>query len=204
MLRSADRRLALNETVSGEVFNQDWPEHLGSSRERIIHSGSPEFGSAHFAMIAGPAASVTWPSANKPIATPFRVFKGMTVYQLGWRNGSGTMTDSADIGIYDASWNRKVSAGSTARSGVSSIQWIDVTDTFLKPGKYYVVTATNGVTASQQTSIAAALTVGTMAALGCFDSATNAFPLPDPLTNMVAAATFTWAPTSFIAARVPF
>jgi hypothetical protein len=198
------KRLFVGDLLSSEVFNPDWPEHLQSSRERIIHSGSPEFGSANFATIAGPAVSVTWPSANKPMAIPFRVFKGMTVYQLGWRNGSGTMTDSADIGIYDTAWNRKVSAGSTARSGASAIQWIDVTDTFLRPAKYYIVTATNGVTASQQTAIAGALTVGTMAALGCFDSATNAFVLPDPLTNMVAAATFTWAPTSFIAARVPF
>lgn len=204
MLRTADKRLALNEAVSSEVFNQDWPEHVGSSRERIIHPASPEFGSAGFSMCAGPPANVTWPSANKPMAVPFRVFKGMTVYQLGWYNGTGTIGDSYDIGIYDANWNRKVSSGSTARATASVIQWMDVTDTFLAIGKYYVVQSTSGVTASQLRAVAVALTVGTMAALGCFDSATNAFPLPDPLTNMVAAATFTWMPYCLIAARVPF
>jgi hypothetical protein len=204
MLRSADRRLAVNEAVSSEVFNQDFPEHAGSSRERIIHTGSPEFGLASFGVWAGPSANVTWPSANKPIAVPFRVFKGMTVYQLGWINGSGTMTDSIDIGIYDASWNRKVSGGGTARSGASAIQWVDVTDTFLRAGKYYVVQAGNGVTANQAQAVASAQTTATLQTLQCFDSATNAYVLPDPLTNMVTAGTFTVIPHSRIAARVPF
>lgn len=203
MLRSADKRLALNETVSGEVFNQDWPEHIGSSRERIIHPGSPEFGTANYAICA-PSASSAWASANKPMAVPFRVFKGMTVYQLGWVNGTGTIGDAYDIGIYDAAWSRKISTGSVARATASAVQWTDVADTFLPSGKYYVVQASSGTTLNQLRIVGPALTAGMMAALGCFDSATNAFPLPDPLTNMVAAATFTIMPYCLIAARVPF
>lgn len=166
---------------------------------------SPEFGSANFRLARGVSANLAWPSANKPCAVPFRVFTGMTVYQLGWRNGSGTMTDSFDIGIYDANWNRKVSGGGTARSGPSLIQWVDVTDTFLSPAKYYLVGSNNGTTTSNAISIdGAGTSVGMLAALGCQDSATNAYPLPDPLTNMVPAATFINIPQMVIAARVPF
>jgi hypothetical protein len=205
MLRSADRRLSLNEAVSSEVFNQDWPEHLGSGRERIIHMGSPEFGIANLAIAQNQGVgTVAWPSTSEPVAVPFRVFKGMTVYQLGWQNGSGTMTDSVDIGIYDASWNRKVSGGGTARSGAAAVQWVDVTDTFLQVGKYYIVQANNGTTASQARTLYGSITTGLAAGLGVFDSATTAYPLPNPLTNMAAATIFTFVPISLIAARVPF
>jgi hypothetical protein len=130
----------------------------------------------------------------------------MTVYQLGWFNGSGTMTDSFDIGIYDASWNRKVAGGGTARTGVTAVQWVDVTDTFIPVGKYYLVGANNGTTANQMQDFmsASGVTAVFNAALGFFDSATNAYPLPDPLTNMVACATFTVIPMMMMACRVPF
>jgi hypothetical protein len=167
---------------------------------------SPEFGIANYTIASAASGSTLWPSANKPIAVPFRVFVGMTVYQLGWVNGSGTMTDSFDIGVYDASWNRKVSGGGTARGTLSTTQWVDVTDTFLQVGKYYLVGAGNGITAGQFTSYisVSGQTVTLNASLGFFDSATNAYPLPDPLTNMVACATFTGVPMMAIAARVPF
>lgn len=205
MLRSSARRLSVNETVSGEIFNQDWPEHWGSGRERIIHPGCPEFGIANFLRSAIPVrTSTAWASASKPIAIPFRLTRGSVVYQLGWVNGSGTMTDSADIGIYDTGWNQKVSGGGTARSGASAVQWIDVTDTFLQAGKYYVVMSNNGTTTGNTFNMTAAFAVPLLALLGLQDSGTNAYPLPNPLTNMVAAATFTSFPFMYIACRVPF
>ncbi len=187
-------------------MNKEWPGHVGASRERIVHMFSPEFGSANLFMATSGNGSIAWPSANKPIAIPFRVFQGMTVYQLGWQNGSGTMTDSFDIGIYDASWNRKIAGGGTARSGAGNVQWVDVTDTFIPVGKYYLVGANNGTTASQALDVmsGSGITVAFNAALGYFDSATNAYPLPNPLTNMVACATFTTIPIMMIACRVPF
>lgn len=204
MLREKDKRLFTGSNVSAEVFNREWPDHVGSSRERIIHMGSPEFGLGNLAKLGGASGSQTWSSANKPVGVPFRVFKGMTVYQLAWRNGSGTMTDSMDVGVYDAAFNRKVSGGGTARAGISSIQWVDVTDTFLPVGKYYLVGASNGVTANNAASVIASLSAVMLAGLGCQDSATNSYPLPDPLVGMAAAATFTFVPWMAIGARVPF
>jgi hypothetical protein len=206
MLRASPRRLHVRDAVSAEVFNKEWPDHVGSSRERIVHMQSPEFGIANMVTATANNGSTVWPSANKPVAIPFRVFVGMTVYQLGWQNGTGIMTDSFDIGVYDASFNRKVSGGGTARSGASAIQWVDVTDTFLQVGKYYLVGAGNNTTANQFTDFmsGSGWTVTANAALGFQDSATNAYPLPDPLTNMVACATFTAIPLMMIGARVPF
>jgi hypothetical protein len=205
MLRSADRRLALNDTVSGEVFNQNFPEHVGSGRERILHPGSSEFGVSNMLRGGDPIhTSGAWTTANKPLAMPFRLQKGAVIYQLGWRNGSGTMTDSVDVGIYDTAWNRKVSGGGTARSGVSAIQWVDVTDTFLGAGTYYFAMANNGTTAGNVYNLMVTTTVGLMAVVGMQDSATSSYPLPDPLVGMGAAATFITIPYMFIACRVPF
>jgi hypothetical protein len=207
MLRASPRRLSVGSAISAEVFNREWPDHVGSSRERIVHQASPEFGVANMiAATANGAATNAWPSANKPVAIPFRVFIGMSVYQLGWLNGSGTMTDGFDIGVYDASWNRKVSGGGTTRSGASTVQWVDVTDTFLPVGKYYLVGAGNGTTASQFQNYmsSSGYTAAYNSFLGIQDSATNAYPLPDPLTNMVPCATFTVIPRMMMAARVPF
>ncbi len=204
MFRGSSRRLAVGYNISAEIFNREWSDHIGSSRERIIYPNSPEFGSASFVSASFSAIGGPWPSANKPIAVPFRVFKGMTVYQLGWRNGSGTMTDSFDIGIYDSSFNRKVSGGGTARSGVSSVQWVDVTDTYLTPGKYFLAGANNGITASNLVYASSSLAVTLLAGMGFQDSATNSYPLPDPLAGMVPVATFTGIPFMMIAARVPF
>ena len=204
MLRGPFKKLHMGDALSADVFNREFPDHLHSSRERIITPASPEFGMANLVPAFTLPLSVAWAGANDVVAIPFRLFTGMTVYQLGTWNGSGTMTDSFDIGIYDTAWNRKVSKGGTARSGVSSAQWVDVTDTYLPPGKYYLAMSNNGTTANNSRNINGATSVGVQALLGVMDSATAAYPLPDPLTNMAAASIFTSLPIFMIAGRVPF
>jgi len=111
---------------------------------------------------------------------------------------------NVDVGIYDLSWNRLVSAGSTARSGASALQFADVTDTYLRPGRYYIAASNSGTTANNHVRVCQALSAVMVQGLGVFDSGTDAFPLPNPLTNMVAAATFSILPLVCIAARDPF
>ncbi len=205
MLKHGQKRDNVGGAISREITFVE-PSQFGNTRGRILHPGSPEFGSSGLSVIGGTGASSgAWFVANKPVAIPFRLSTYATVYQLGWRNGSGTMADSIDVGIYDTSWVRKISTGSTARSGASSVQWVNVADTALAPGDYYLVGANNGTSANNQVFLlSTASTAVLMAALGLFDSATNAVPLPDPLTNMVAAATITRIPSLLIACRVPF
>lgn len=86
-----------------------------------------------------------WPSANRAYFTPFRVPCPMTVYKMGCATGTGT-TGNFDLGIYDAFGNQIVSTGSTAKTTASSERIVDVTDTLLLPGLYYLAMATDGVT----------------------------------------------------------
>jgi hypothetical protein len=204
MLRSSERKLHLGQAISADVVNLEFPDHFGSVRERILTPASREFGIANLVPSFAAPAAFTWPGANDVVAIPFQIFTGMTVYQLGWYNGSGTMTDGCDIGIYDAAWARKVSGGGTTRTGVSLIQWVDVADTYLPPGKYFVAMSNNGVTNNNARSTNGVLSISFLQTLGCFDSATASYPLPDPLAGMAAASIFSSIPICFIAGRVPF
>jgi hypothetical protein len=161
--------------------------------KRLLGTHSPEFTTAAQVALAGTNTSAPWFAANKPIAVPFVLAMPVTVLEFGWVNGSGTMTDSFDIGIYSTSWTRLISTGGTTRSGVSVAQWVNVTDTVILPGRYYLVMSGNGITANQLQGFS---TVGAnvWAQVGCLDSTTDAYPLPDPLTNMGVMATNTRMP----------
>lgn len=142
-------------------------------------------------------------SANVPVAMPFALSEGATIFQLGWYNGSSTQSGNVDIGVYDTSWNRKVSGGGTAASGTSVWQWVNVADTSIPSGRYYlVIVRDSAVTHAVAGSPSGAAIMGLF---GVMDSATAAYPLPDPLTNMVSAATASRCPIGAIAfTRNPF
>lgn len=152
----------------------------------------------------GSPISTGLPSANDPWAFPFRLSQGMVVTELlTWSGSSGG--GNVDLGIYTSSWVRLVSAGSTAASASNTIQVINVTDTALSPSvKYYLVLARDNATANRQRSWGGALTVSQNQLAGVFDSTTNAFPLPDPLTDMALAATITQIPVMGMAGRAIF
>lgn len=189
-------------------MNSIFPKRLSDGftyKSTILTTSSPEFTCGNLnVLVAAAAGSTAWTTANKPLAIPFRISVPMVVQQFGWRNGSGTQTDSVDIGIYDSAFNRLVSGGGTARSGgASTTQWVNVTDTALPVGAYYLATSMNGTTAGQYVAHPA-MDVGRMAWLGGFDSGTDSYPLADPLASMVACATFTRIPVMMIACKVPF
>lgn len=172
---------------------------------RVLHGGSHEFSGSGMVGVAGAlSASGAWPSANKAFGLPFRISSSMTVNKLGWFNGSGTMTDSCDVGIYTPTFVKVISSGGTARSGLSAWQWVDVSDTVVAAGIYFLVTSNNGTTANNARFLTAALTVGAMDLIGGKDSADALYPLPDPLTNMTTPTTFTRVPVMGISVRTAF
>src|SRR5690349_17282906 len=67
------------------------------------------------------ASSTAWPSANLAIYTPVLVYQPVTIAKMAVNNGSA-VSGNIDVGIYDATWARRVSAGSTAQAGTSAIQ----------------------------------------------------------------------------------
>lgn len=153
-------------------------------------------------MIAAEPASASgaWVSANDPLALPFVLRKGGTVTQLGWLNGSAA-GGGVDLGIYNTSWVRMISTGAQTGSGNTAWQWIDVTDTPLAAGRYYLAMSRDNITASRQLFVNHTALASLMGLMGCQDSATDAYPLPDPLTNMALCTTFTRVPICGIAFR---
>lgn len=184
MLRSADKRLHVNRALNRVM--RDFVDVRGSPPPgRIITPASAEFGMS--AILNGSLrgnASGAWPSANDPIALPFRLSEPMVVFQLGWVNFSSTSTN-ADIGIYSEAFARLVSTGAVARAGTSAWQWVDVTDTILLPDKYWLCMSNNATTANQQLWFNGTNGTSVTTLLGALSSTTDAHPLPDPLTNMV-------------------
>lgn len=164
-----------------------------ANERRIIDFYSPEFGIAELARRRDCVFTLTWTAANDPLAFPFRLNEGCTVTRLGWVNGTTLTTSNFDMGIYTSAFARVVSTGSTARAGASAWQFVDVADTPLAPGDYYLVGAGDTAVANRPGGIQAVAAPG-LALFGAFDSATDAFPLPDPLTNMALATTFTILP----------
>jgi len=157
-------------------------------------------------MIEGQVSVVsnTWFSANDPVAIPFRLSAVAIVDQLGICHGSAA-GGNFDVGVYDAAWTRLVSTGSTLATGNNLWQFVNVTDTALNANVlYYLVGARDNVTANRQRSYGISGTVGGCVLCGMQDSATDAFPLPNPLTNMAAAATVAVAPLMAVAFRAPF
>lgn len=82
--------------------------------------------------------SRAWTANNKAYYYPFTLYAHCTAYQLLFMVGS-TSSGNIDVGIYDNEANLIVGAGSTAMSAsTSTVQQINITDTALKPGRYFL------------------------------------------------------------------
>ena len=94
-------------------------------------------------MLTVAGASTAWPSANLAIFVPIYVAEPCTVYKMVAGAGATAGSNNFDIGIYDQSGNRLVSSGATAK-GSSVEHVIDVTDTRIGPGIYYLAMSADG------------------------------------------------------------
>lgn len=92
-------------------------------------------------------ASITWPAANRAMYFPFVVGAPFLVAKVAWENAA-TVNGNTDMGIYDAAFNKIVSAGSTAQAGANAAQVVDITDTTLLPGRYWMALASSSGTAT--------------------------------------------------------
>lgn len=128
----------------------------------------------------GAESSAAWAAANLAIYIPFRIAIPTTIVKIYWLNGASAGTDSVDVGIYDSQQNRLVSSGSTITSGTNAIQSVDITDTTLQQGLYYMAMAMNGTT-NPIFQITSGTTVPMPRAMGVLEQAT-AFALPSTAT----------------------
>jgi hypothetical protein len=111
---------------------------------------------------------------------PFTVPEPCTVYKMGWGNGAA-VAGNLDAGIYKPDGTRLVSTGSTAQSGTTTLQVVDVADTFLDRGTYYLCldSDTSGATQKVMAVLPAAgiaQALGLLQMSAALDLATNANP----------------------------
>lgn len=122
-------------------------------------------------------ASATYPAADRALFYPVRLSQPVLVKVLYWVNGA-TVAGNVDVGIYDEAGTRLLSTGSTAQATVSVLQQVNVTDTLIGPGLFYLAIAASLATATFLSQNAAA---DTMLQAGVAQMAT-AMPLPATAT----------------------
>lgn len=127
------------------------------------------------------AAALTWPLANVAIYVPVTIPEPVTITKMFWYNNSAGV-QNVDVGIYDESGTRRVSSGSTAQSGSQVAQVVDVTDTVLERGRYYLAMSCSGTAASAFGGVVPA--AGLLQSLGVVRE-TSALPLPATATFVV-------------------
>lgn len=97
------------------------------------------------------AASATWSLAKRVIYVPVYLPQSMTATLLWWLNGATVGTDTVEAGIYNSAaglpTTKIVSSGTGVTSaGANIVQSIDITDTFLAPGLYFLALTASGTT----------------------------------------------------------
>jgi len=88
-------------------------------------------------------ASTAWASANLALFVPVKIPSPVTICKLVvvYASGAGNI----DVGVYNRDGVRLVSSGATAKSGTASEEHVvDVTDTFVSAGLYYLALASDG------------------------------------------------------------
>lgn len=97
-------------------------------------------------LASGSLSANTWPSANRALFVPFRVQSRITVTKAFWVNG-GAVSGNVDIGIYSEGGARLVSSGSIAQANINLYQEVDITDTQLGTGLFFMALAVDNGTA---------------------------------------------------------
>ena len=133
-------------------------------------------GNSLVGMLGPTPSSVAWPSANLALFVPVLVPQPVTVFRMTAGCGSGT-GGNFDMGLYDSAGHLLVSSGATARSASSEVS-VDVTDTRVGTGLFYLALSTDGVAAMYA---AQALGVQKCRLLGFLQMA-SAYPLPSTAT----------------------
>lgn len=129
-------------------------------------------------------ASTAWPAANRAILVPFRLPSLTVIYQAIVGCGA-TAAGNFDVGIYDKFGNRIVSGGATAKTN-STEAVVNLTDTTLGVGTYYMALAADG---TNNYMAYAPAQVGLVKAIGVRQAST-AYVLPATVTFETAASAF--------------
>lgn len=173
-----------------------WPLRSGSGSHTLVIDTLGYFGTVP--NISMSLASGTWPTNNKIFYCPIRVPYPINVLQMYINNGAA-VSGNVDVGIYGPAGARLVNSGSTAQAGTSAVQTIDITDTAIGPGFFYLAMQVSNTTA---TNTKAAPLVAILSAYGVLMEAAGGFGLP--ATATFATTTSAYLPSFGIIAALNF
>lgn len=148
-----------NSLIYTRISNMD-PDQLGTLILATNTSGIP--------------ATATY-TANQARYCPIVIYRSCTAFRF-WFRTSGVQTGNYDVGIYDENGTRLVSSGSTALPTTQNAVMVDITDTPLTAGRYYLAHAISSGTSSQAVGNASIVT------LRSYGNVTQASALPLPAT----------------------
>lgn len=149
----------------------------------VLTPGMPDF----LPLGAATAAAAAIATNNRIWYLPFVCNRRFTVTRLAWLNG-GTVAGTVEVGIYSEAGVQLVTSGAVSAAGTNSQQVVDITDTTLDPGVYYLAFVTSNATqqvfrwnaanlATNYTAVFTSLAAGIAAkALGILVQATAALP----------------------------
>lgn len=153
----------------------DWPAVVfGPPVVSTADARSGQLGGFLMARFTSTAAA--WPSANRALFMPVEVQSTCTAYQMCFE--VGTQSGNLDVGIYDEQAKRLVSSGSTAVAA-AGVQVVDITNTVLTPGVYFLAMSVDNTTATFRK---AAIAPPQVQALGVQQQGLASVTLPDPAT----------------------
>ena len=147
-----------------------------------------------------------WGTANVAIHMPFIVRHSFPIKQLRLVNGAA-VSGNLDLGVYDSdaeglARTLLVSTGSTAQSGTTDVQLVNVSTNILSAGLYYMASVLDngtgevfGPSLRLQTNLSSADSINTMD--GVFQEA-SAFPLPATATPVLLTADPTRVPIMYV------
>ena len=158
----------------------DWPQATAISEPRIVSALSVDTEPGRAAVGYTPASFTQ--TANRVTYVPFYVPVPQTVSGMGWVNGS-VISGTVHGGIYSFLGKTLIVSGSVAQAGASVAQTLDLTDTPVEPGWYWMAV---GISAAG--SFISSTTGSGGASAGahgvCYQDA--AVPLPNPAVPVLA------------------
>lgn len=167
----------------------DWPTVV--MQPPVISLADYRSGSTGGVLAAFLQGSGVWPAANRAIYMPFEVQDVCVAQQIGF--AVAVQSGNLDVGIYDVAGNRIVSKGSTA-VGAAGIQAVDITDTTLGPGAYFLAMSVDNITASF--SRVSSATTLVLESIGVQQQALGSVTLVDPATFANPASAY--VPVMFV------
>lgn len=112
-----------------------------------ISTFSEEAKGVHNLVLSNSFASAAFPAANLGVFFPITLRYSVLLQQFFWYNGS-TATGNIDIGIYTEDGTKIISSGNTGQTGTSVLQLVNVTDTQLGVGNYYLALASSSASST--------------------------------------------------------